>query len=89
MKKKLGMSEAAKGIRADLRALKQRLIIWLIKKLIGRKSLKSPIDVLWDMIDEENSNNSDPDCTKIEAWEEAVDRISRECFGVEEAGKKK
>ncbi len=88
MKKELGMSETAKGIRTDLRALKQRLIIWLIKKLIGRKSLKSPIDVLWDMIDEENSNNSDPDCTKIEAWEEAADRISRECFGVEEADEK-
>jgi len=60
----------------------------LIKKLIGRKSLKSPIDVLWDMIDEENRNRFDPDCTKIEAWEEAADRISRERFGAKEAGKK-
>lgn len=77
------MNETAKGIRADLRALKQCLIIWLIKKLIGRKFLKSPIDVLWDMIDEEN-NSSNPDCTKIEAWEEAVGQISKECFGVEE-----
>ena len=50
------MSETSKGIRDDLRALKQRLIIWLIKKLLGRKSLKSPVDILWDMIDEENSN---------------------------------
>jgi len=96
MKKGLSMSETAKGIRVDLRALKQRLIIWLIKKLIGKKSLKSPIDVLWDMIDEENSKGSAtseggepiPDCSKIEAWEEAVDRISRECFGMEEANEK-
>lgn len=84
------MSETSKGIMADLRALRQHLIIWLIKKLIGRKSLKSPIDIIWDMIDEENSLKSAtsedgepvPDCIKIEAWEEAADRISRECFGV-------
>lgn len=84
------MSETANGIQADLKALKQRLIIWLLKKLIGRKSLKSPIDVLWDMIDEENSKEVSfavgPDCSKIEAWKEAADRISRECFGVEEEG---
>lgn len=88
------MSETTKGIKADLRMLKQRLIIWLIKKLLGRKSLKSPIAVLWDMIDEENSKGSAtseggepvPFCPKIEAWEEAVDRISRECFGVEAEG---
>ena len=80
------MSETSKGIRDDLRALKQRLIIWLIKKLLGRKSLKSPVDILWDMIDEENSNGSlvieggepVPDCSKIEAWEEAAARIGRE-----------
>lgn len=85
------MSETEKGIREDLKALKQRLIIWLLKKLIGRNSLKSPIDVLWVMIDEENSKEVDsadgPDCSKIEAWEEAADRISRECFGVEEEGR--
>jgi len=85
------MGETVKGIRADLKALKQRLIIWLIKKLLGKKSLKSPVDILWDMIDEENSKGSDtgedgepvPDCWKIEAWEEAAARIGRECFGVE------
>ena len=82
------MSETSKGIRDDLRALKQRPIIWLIKKLLGRKSLKSPVDILWDMIDEENSNGSlvieggepVPDCSKIEAWEEAAARIGREFF---------
>ena len=82
------MSETSKGIRDDLRALKQRLIIWLIKKLLGRKSLKSPVDILWDMIDEENSNGSlvieggepVPDCSKIEAWGEAATRIGREFF---------
>lgn len=87
------MSETSKGIRADLRAFKQRLIMWLIKKLLGRKSLKSPADILWDMIDEENSKGSlvieggepVPDCSKIEAWEEAAARIGRECFGLETA----
>lgn len=82
------MSETSKGIRADLRALKQRLIMWLIKKLLGRKSLKSPVDILWDMIDEENRNGSlvieggepVPDCSKIAAWEEAAARIGREFF---------
>lgn len=84
------MSKTAKGIREDLKTLKQRFIIWLLKKLIGRKSLKSPIDVLWDMIDEENGKEvgfaDGPDCSKIEAWKEAADRISRECFGAEEEG---
>ena len=79
------MSETARGVMADLKALKQRFIIWLLKKLIGRKSLKSPIDVLWDMIDEENSKDvtfaDGPDCIKIEAWQEAATRINRECFG--------
>lgn len=82
------MSETAKGIRADLRTLKQRLIRWLIQKLLGRKHLKSPVSVLWDMIDEENSKGTaiseggdpEPNCIKIEAWEEAADRIRRECF---------
>ena len=72
-------------------SLKQSLVPWLIKKLLGRKSLKSPVDVLWNMIDEENSKGTAtsadgepvPDCIKIEAWEEAADRISRECFGKE------
>ena len=76
------MSETAKGIMEDLRTLKQRLIIWLIKRMIGRRSLKSPIDVLWDMIDKENSS-PDPDCTKIEAWSEAADRIGIECFRID------
>lgn len=88
------MSETSKGIRADLRTLKQRLIMWLIKKLLGRKFLKSPVNILWDMIDEENNNGSltteagdpVPDCSKIEAWEEAAARIGRECFGLEEQG---
>lgn len=70
-------------------SLRERLIIWLLKKLLGVKTLKSPVRVLWDMIDEENSKGSArteggepvPDCTKIEAWLEAVDRINRECFG--------
>lgn len=83
------MRETAKGIMADLRSFKRRLIIWLIKKLIGRKTLKSPTDILWEMIDEENSKGSAvseggepvPDCSKIEAWEEAVSRIGRDCFG--------
>lgn len=85
------MSETKKGIRADLVSLKQRIIIWLIKKLIGKRSLKSPVAVLWDMIDEENAKGSAasecgepvPDCVKIEAWEEAAARISRDCFGEE------
>lgn len=72
-------------------SIKQRLILWMIKKLLGRKTLKSPVDVLWNMIDEENHKGSAtseggepaPDCIKIEAWEEAADRISRECFGKE------
>lgn len=84
------MSETAKGVMEDLNALKQRFISWLLKKLIGRNSLKSPIDVLWDMIDEENSKQVDftdgPDCSKIDAWKEAADRISRECFGAEGEG---
>lgn len=84
------MNATTRGIREDLKALKQRFIIWLLKKLIGRKSLKSPIDVLWDMIDEENGKEvsfaDGPDCSKIEAWKEAADRIGRECFGAEEEG---
>ena len=81
------MSKTAKGIRENLKTLKQRFIIWLLKMLIGSMYLKSPVAVLWDMIDEENSKDADftdgPDCIKIEAWQEAVDRISRECFGTE------
>lgn len=72
-------------------SIKQRLILWLIKQLLGRKTLKSPVDVLWNMVDEENNKGSATreggeavsDCIKIEAWEEAADRISRECFGKE------
>ena len=72
-------------------ALKRHLIRWLIKKLLGRNSIKSPVNVLWDMIDEENNRGTAtsewgepvPNCIKIEAWEEAADRISRECFGCE------
>ena len=83
------MKETTKGILADLKSLKQRLIMWLIKKLLGRKTLKSPVDILWDMIDEENSKevtfSDGPDCTKIEAWQEAAARIGRECFGSEVA----
>lgn len=86
------MRETVKGIKDDLRKLKQRIIVWLIKKLIGKRILKSPIDVLWDMIDEENASGSAvsesgepiPFCVKIEAWEEAADRIGRECFGATE-----
>lgn len=87
------MKETTKGILADMRSIKQRLIMWLIKKLLGRNSLKSPVDILWEMIDEENSKGSlvmeggesVPDCSKIEAWEEAAARIGRECFGSEVA----
>lgn len=81
------MSKTVQGIRADLRGVKQRLIIWLLKILLGNRHLKSPVDVLWDMIDEENSKDvtfdDGPDCIKIEAWQEAATRINRECFGVE------
>ena len=82
------MKETSKGIGAALKAFKQRLIIWLIKKLLGTKTLKSPTDIIWEMIDEENSKGSAvseggdlvPDCSKIEALEEAAARIGKYFF---------
>lgn len=87
------MTETFNGIKSDLKKLKHRLILWLFKKLVGKQTLKSPTAVLWDMIDEENNHGSMqvtsewgpgefvPNCIKIEALEEAIDRINKECFG--------
>lgn len=78
------MTETRKGLLADLHRIRYRIIQWLIKLLVGNRQLKSPIDVVWSMIDEENQKSvtyeDGPDCTKIEAWEEAIERIRKECF---------
>lgn len=66
-----------------MRKLK-KIRLWLIKRFLGVKELRSPIDVLYQMIDEENkkpcTSEEGPDCSKIEAWEQAIVRISKECF---------
>lgn len=79
------MSETARGIKTDLKNMKRRIVLcifrWFLKWISKtyKKPLRSPIDVLWEMIDAENKNES-PDCVKIEAWNEAIDRISDECL---------
>lgn len=80
------MKNTKQGFMNDLKHFKYLIIKWLIKILLGNKSWKSPIDVLWNMIDEENrkveigTDDFAPNCIKIEAWEEAIDRISKECL---------
>ena len=61
--------------------LRRNILVWLIKKLRGVEKTRSPVDVLWEMIDEERDraiSGNEADCIKVGAWEMAIDRIGRE-----------
>lgn len=72
-----------------MKKIKRKIKLWILRRIFGVKRIKSPIEILWDMIDEENRNGSAtyengepaPDCCKIEAWEQAIERLKKEYYG--------
>lgn len=48
---------------------------WLILKMLHNYSFVDPVWELWGMIDEENAKDN-PDCTKVDAWIDAIKRLN-------------